>query len=132
MKAPLDEIETVDGVGPVIASAVHEWAQEPRTRQLVDRLTSYGLTLTEPNATVAGGPFEGMTFVITGTLPTLARQEAAARIQRAGGRVSESVSKKTTTLVAGDAAGGKLEKAKTLGVEVIDEAELLRRLGPIA
>jgi DNA ligase (NAD+) len=67
--------------------------------------------------------------VITGTLPTLSRSEATSRIEEAGGRVSGSISKKTTALVAGDDAGSKLEKAKELGVEVIDEAELLRRVG---
>ena len=78
------------------------------------------------------GPFAGKTVVITGTLPTLSRSDATALIERAGGHVSGSVSKKTSVLVAGEEAGTKLDKARQLGVEVIDEAELLRRLGRTA
>ncbi len=88
------------------------------------------------SATAACGLFQartgvalaGQTFVITGTLPTLSRTEAAARIESAGGRTTSSVSKKTTAVVAGESPGSKLERAKTLGVEIIDEAELLRRI----
>jgi DNA ligase (NAD+) len=127
MTADVETLSAVEGVGPVIAAAVYEWARDPRTGNLVTRLAAQGLTLTEPDAVAAGGNFAGLTFVITGTLPSLARSEAAAIIERAGGRVSESVSKKTSMVVAGDAAGGKLEKARALGIEVIDEAELLRR-----
>jgi DNA ligase (NAD+) len=78
--------------------------------------------------TVTEGPLLGRSYVITGTLPTLSRAEATRLIEQAGGRVGGSVSKKTDALVAGDDAGGKLDKAKALGVEVIDEAELLRRV----
>ena len=81
----------------------------------------------EPNAVQADGPLTGATVVITGTLPSLSRGEATALVERAGGRVTSSVSKKTSFVVAGDEAGSKLDKALELGVDVIDEAELRRR-----
>jgi DNA ligase (NAD+) len=77
------------------------------------------------------GVFSGQTFVLTGTLPTLSREAAAAKIEAAGGKVSGSVSKKTSFVLAGEEAGSKLEKAQALGVAVIDEAEFLRLLGPV-
>jgi DNA ligase (NAD+) len=86
--------------------------------------------MTEPDATVTDRPLTGMTVVLTGTLPTLSRTEATALVERAGGHVSGSVSKKTSLVVAGSDAGSKLEKATALGVPVIDEAELLRRVAP--
>jgi DNA ligase (NAD+) len=95
----------------------------------VHRLADLGLTMTEPQPVVQDGALKGLTVVITGTLPTLSRAEATALLEGAGARVSDSVSKKTSFLVAGDAAGSKLEKARALGVEVLDEAELLRRVG---
>jgi DNA ligase (NAD+) len=119
----------VPGIGPTIGEAVTAFFAEERNRVLVERLEQAGLTLKEPKAAAGGGKLEGKTFVITGTLPNLSRSEATARIEEAGGRVGSSISKKTTALVAGDDAGSKLEKAKELGVEVIDEAELLRRVG---
>ena len=85
-----------------------------------------------PRAVVAGGPLSGKSVVITGTLPTLSRAKATAMIEAAGGRVTGSVSKSTSFLVSGEEAGSKLEKAKALGVDIIDEAELLRRVGSSA
>lgn len=128
--ADAEAIATAPGAGAIIAAAVRAWADDPRTTKLLDRLASLGLTTTEPQASPGSGPFSAKTFVLTGTLPTLTRGEATSRIERAGGTVTSSVSKKTSTVVAGDDAGTKLEKARQLGVEVIDEAELLRRLGP--
>jgi DNA ligase (NAD+) len=95
-------------------------------------MRSHGVNFTEPRAVVAGGPLSGQTVVITGTLPTLSRTKATATIEAAGGRVTGSVSKSTSFLLAGEEAGSKLDKARTLGVEVIDEAELLRRLNSSA
>ncbi|MFQ5551896.1 MAG: BRCT domain-containing protein, partial [Gemmatimonadales bacterium] len=77
----------------------------------------------------SGGPFDGLTVVITGTLPTMSRSAATRMIEQAGGKVAGSVSRKTAFVVAGQSAGGKLDKAKQLGVDTIDESELLRRLG---
>ena len=132
LDAPADAVEAVPGIGPTIAQAVTAFFQEPRNRKLVERLGRLGLTMTEPQATPRGGPLEGKTYVLTGTLPSLSRSEAAALIEAAGGRVSGSVSRKTDAVVAGADAGGKLDKARSLEVEVIDEAELLRRVGRTA
>ena len=123
-------INEVPGIGPVIAAAVHHFFRTARNRHLVERLERLGLGMTEPDATVTDGPFTGMTVVLTGSLPTLSRAEATALVERAGGHVSGSVSKKTSLVVAGSDAGSKLEKATALGVPVIDEAELLRRVAP--
>jgi DNA ligase (NAD+) len=128
--AAIADISAARGIGPAIAAAVTEWFHEPRSAALVEALRQHGLTLIEPDTEIGDGPFTGKTVVLTGTLPTLSRTEATNRVERAGGTVTSGVSKKTSLLVAGDDAGSKLEKARLLGVEVIDEAELLRRLGP--
>jgi DNA ligase (NAD+) len=126
--ATVEDINNVPGVGMVIAEAVTSFFHNPDNRVLVSDLTALGLTMKELATTVTEGPLLGRSYVITGTLPTLSRAEATRLIEQAGGRVGGSVSKKTDALVAGDDAGGKLDKAKALGVEVIDEAELLRRV----
>lgn len=128
-RATREEIEKVPGVGPTIAEAAEEYFRTESNRRLVERLTGAGLTLTEPGAVQSGGQLAGRTYVITGTLPNLSRPQAAGLIEQAGGRVAGSVSRKTDAVVAGTEAGSKLEKARELGVEVIDEAELLRRVG---
>jgi DNA ligase (NAD+) len=119
----------IEEVGEVIARGLVRWYEDPRNRTLVERLRAAGLNLRSelyrPAATL--GPFAGLTFVLTGTLPSLTREEAQARIEARGGRVSGSVSRKTDFVVAGADAGAKLEKAQRLDVPVIDEAELLRR-----
>ncbi len=129
MAADADTINAVPGVGGAIAVAVVHFFREPRNRELVERLRAAGLGFAEARAVAADGPLAGRAYVLTGTLPTLSRMQAAELIERAGGRVGGSVSKKTDAVVAGDDPGSKLEKAKELGVEVIDEAELLRRTG---
>lgn len=126
--ATLEELNAVPGVGPIIAEAVHHYFRTPRHRALVARLEALGLGMTEPNAAEADGPFKGLTVVLTGTLPSLSRSEATALVERAGGHVAGSVSKKTSLVVAGADAGSKLEKATALGITVIDEEELLRRI----
>jgi DNA ligase (NAD+) len=132
MKATPEQINDVPGVGGAIAEAVVAFFAEPRNLELIERLRKNGLEFSEPRAASADGPLLGKTYVLTGTLPTLSRGQATELVEGAGGRVAGSVSKKTDAVVAGDDAGGKLEKAKTLGVEVIDEAELLRRVGRTA
>jgi DNA ligase (NAD+) len=119
----------VRGIGDIIAMSVADYFADPTARRLVERLREHGLTLTEPNATVADGPLQGATIVLTGSLPTLSRGEATALIEAAGGRIASGVSRKTTFVVAGDEAGSKLDKAVELGIAVIDEAELIRRAG---
>ncbi len=127
--APEETINEVPGVGPSIAQAVSGFFAAPRNRKLVERLAGAGLQQDEPRAVAVGGPLRDKTYVITGTLPSLSRPQATDLIEQAGGRVAGSVSKKTDAVVAGEDAGGKLEKARALKVEVIDEAELLRRVG---
>ena len=126
--ASRDDIHGVPGVGATIADAVASFFHDASNRRLLDRLEEAGLSLSEPRAVPRGGALAGKSYVLTGTLPTLSRDEAAALVEAAGGRVTGSVSKQTDTLVAGEAAGSKLEKANALGIEIIDEAELLRRV----
>ncbi len=126
-----EEIGSVSGIGPTIAQAVEAFFREPRNLELIAGLERAKLNFAEPRAAAASGALAGKTYVLTGTLPTLSRTEATDLIEDAGGRVAGSVSKKTDAVIAGDDAGSKLEKARSLGVEVIDEAELLRRVkGP--
>ena len=127
-KATLEQISGVRGVGPAIAAAVAGFFRDTHNARLVERLTVFGLTTREPREATAHGPLEGLTFVITGTLPTLSRPEAAMVIEGAGGNVTDSVTRKTGAVVVGADPGSKLEKAKALGIETIDEAELLRRV----
>jgi len=127
MSASAEDILAVRGIGATIADGVVDYFSDPAGKALVGKLRSAGLNLTEPRAVVSGGPLSGMTVVITGTLPTLSRSKATSLIESAGGRVTGTVSRSTSFLVAGEEAGSKLEKAKSLGVEVIDEADLLRR-----
>ena len=132
MAASAETVAAVSGIGPTIADAVTSFFDEPRNRALVEKLRDAGLTLSEPTGATSEGPLSGKTYVLTGTLPTLTRTRATELVERAGGRVAGSVSRKTDAVVAGDDAGSKLEKARTLGVDVIDEAELLRRVGETA
>ena len=126
-KASIDDLKAIDEVGDVIAQSVHQWFQFPQNRELIARLQKAGLKLESDTyrAQITGG-FTGKTFVITGTLPTLKRDEATARIEALGGKVSGSVSKKTDYVVAGEDAGSKLEKARELGIPVLDETEFLK------
>ena len=128
MAASVEDIEGVRGIGDIIARSVVEYFAEPNTRKLMERLRKAGLTLVEPKAKAVGRSLAGFTVVITGTLPTLSRAAATELVQAHGGNVTSSVSKSTSFVVAGEAAGSKLEKARTLGIEVIDEAGLLRRV----
>jgi DNA ligase (NAD+) len=130
MQATPDELEQINEVGPRVAEAVHEFFAEPRNRALIAELQSLGLTM-RAEKRVTTSTLEGLTFVLTGTLPTLTRDAAKELIEAAGGKVSGSVSKKSSYVVAGEEAGSKLEKAQSLGVPVIDEAGLLALLnGP--
>jgi DNA ligase (NAD+) len=126
-KASAAEVGEVRGIGPAIAEAVAGFFAEPRNQKLVERLEKLGLTLRETATATGPRPLADQTFVVTGTLPTLSRQQAKELIEGAGGHVSDGLSKKTTALIVGADPGSKLEKAKALGVEQIDEAELLRR-----
>ena len=127
--ATTDEIEALHGVGHTMAASVHDFLAEPTARDVIDRLAAAGVRMDEPRNDATGDAFKGKKVVITGTLPTLSRQQATERVESAGGKVTSSVSKATDVVVAGEEAGSKLDKAHELGIEVIDEAELLRRLG---
>jgi DNA ligase (NAD+) len=122
-----EELTRVNDIGPKVAATVREFFSNERNLDLVERLRGYGLTFTAERK-VRGTTLSGFTFVLTGTLPTLTREEAKERIEAAGGKVSGSVSKKTSYVVAGEEAGSKLEKAEQLGVAVLDEAGLLAML----
>ncbi len=129
MAAGEEEVAAVHGIGEVIARSVQDYFSRPETRALVERLRVMGVTLAEPEPVVAGGALQGQTVVITGTLRTLSRQRATELIEQLGGRVTDSVSRRTSFVVAGDDPGSKLEKARGLGITVIDEAGLLQRVG---
>jgi DNA ligase (NAD+) len=132
LHASVTELTECEDVGDVIAQSVVQWRDDPRNRKLIERLRKAGLNfnsqLYQPRA--KAGPLAGKTFVLTGTLPNLKREEATAKIEAAGGRVSSSVSNKTDYVVAGTEAGSKLDKAQKLGVKIIDEAQLLRLCSP--
>ena len=124
-------IEEVEGVGPIMAVQIAESLADEPTWALVEKLKEKGLRL-EADASerrAAGGPLEGKTLVLTGTLPELTREQAAAMVKAAGGKVVNSVAKKTDYVVAGESPGSKLAKAESLGTEVLDEAGLLALLG---
>jgi DNA ligase (NAD+) len=127
MAASLEELERVNEVGPRVSQAIREFFDEAKNRQLIEKMRAAGLTLTAEKRKKSS-QFEGMTFVLTGTLPNLTREGAKAKIEAAGGRVSGSVSKKTHYVVAGEEAGSKLDKARELGVTVLDEAGLAEML----
>lgn len=125
------DLLTIGGIGEVVARSIVAFFAEPRNREVIRRLREAGVRLREerdetPAASVA---FRGKTFVLTGKLPSLTRDQAAAKIERAGGRVTGSVSKKTDFVVAGEEAGSKLEKALKLGVPLLDEQQFLALLG---
>jgi DNA ligase (NAD+) len=128
-EASVDDILAIRGIGEIIAVAVTAFFADPSARKLVKKLAAAGVNFTEPTQIVAGGAFKGLTIVITGTLPTLSRTVATELIEAQGGRVTSGVSKSTDFVVVGEDAGSKLEKARALGVETIDEGELRRRLG---
>jgi DNA ligase (NAD+) len=123
------DLTEVEGMGPIMATTVHETLAEERTRELVERLRGYGLQMEEEGpAPPSEGPLVGKTVVLTGTMPNLTRPEATARIEAAGGKVTGSVSKKTDFVVAGEDPGTKLTKAQELGTDVLDEDGLLALL----
>lgn len=129
--ASVEEIQEVEGVGPIVAERVAEELSEEPTLDLIRRLRERGLRfeLSEEERRAEAGPLEGQTFVLTGTLPSLSREEATAMIRRAGGKVTGSVSKNTDYVIAGDSPGSKLAKAEELGTTVLDE-DGLRELLP--
>ena len=131
MDASVEQLLAVNDVGPVVAQSIHTFFAQPHNREVVERLRSAGVQWAEHDGTAAVSapqPLAGKTLVLTGTLPTLTRDQAKEMIESAGGKVAGSVSKKTHAVVAGAEAGSKLDKARELGVTVLDEAGLLALL----
>ncbi|MBL8399079.1 MAG: NAD-dependent DNA ligase LigA [Candidatus Accumulibacter sp.] len=125
LTADVGQLQQVPDVGPVVAESIRLFCAEPHNQEAIAQLRAAGVHWQEGDATApVGGPLSGKVFVLTGTLPTLSRDSASQLIQSAGGKVSGSVSKKTDFLLAGDEAGNKLDKARGLGVTIIDEAQL--------
>jgi DNA ligase (NAD+) len=130
MDASAEQIDEVEEIGPEIARSVHEWFQDPHNRALIGKLRDHGVRMRDEARAPSGEqPLAGSTIVITGGLDAMSREEATAAAQAAGARVSSSVSKKTSFVVAGASPGTKLAKAEQAGVEIVDEEEFLKRLG---
>jgi len=128
--ASVEEIDDLYEIGPAVAQSVHDWFRDPANRRLVARLVKAGLRTEAGEAAAGSTAFQGMQFVLTGTLDSMTRDEAKAAIEERGGRVTSSVSKKTAVVVAGREPGSKLERARQLGVRCVDEAgfrEMLAR-----
>jgi DNA ligase (NAD+) len=133
LAATPEQIEATPGIGPVLASIIAETLAEERVRELIERLRGHGLQMEEEGpAPPVGGPLEGKTLVLTGTLPNLGREDATERIEAAGGKVTGSVSKKTDYVVVGEDPGTKLTKAEEIGTELLDEDGLLALLDGMA
>ncbi len=128
--ASKDDLLEVDDIGEIIAESVVNWFADPDNQQLLANLQAGGVQpqVEVVTAKAADGPFVGKVVVLTGTLPTLTRNEAKAKLEAAGAKVTGSVSRKTDYVLAGAEAGSKLTKAQELGVAIIDEAEMLRML----
>ena len=129
--ATAEELTEMDDVGEIVAESVRGFFADPANLRLVDALLAEGVTPEAPQRPAEGGVFEGMTVVVTGTLASMSRAEAEEAVRQAGGKAAGSVSKKTSLVVYGEAAGSKLTRAQALGVPVADEAEFLRRLGRV-
>jgi DNA ligase (NAD+) len=123
-RASLEDLQLAEEVGPKVAEAVVQFFSEPGNLELAGRLHKAGLQFTYVSTRPTGGPLQGKTLVVTGTLPTLSREQAKRLIEQAGGKVSGAVSKKTSYLVAGEDAGSKLAKARELGIPTLTEDEL--------
>ncbi|WP_445003515.1 NAD-dependent DNA ligase LigA [Halomonas mongoliensis] len=128
MEAEVEALEAVEDVGPIVAAHVHTFFRQPHNRETIDDLIACGLRWEEAAVGERPQPLAGQTWVLTGTLESMTRDQGKARLQALGAKVAGSVSKKTAGLVAGEAAGSKLEKAMQLGVPVLDEAAFLARL----
>jgi DNA ligase (NAD+) len=123
--AGLDQLQMAEEVGPKVAETVFQFFREPRNQELVERLRAAGLQFTHEVRRRSAGPLQGLTFVLTGTLPNLSREDAQRLIETAGGKVSASVSRKTSYVVAGEDPGSKLSKARELGIPIVNEDQFL-------
>ncbi|MEL7590394.1 MAG: NAD-dependent DNA ligase LigA [Anaerolineaceae bacterium] len=128
-QAAVDEIQQIGGIGPNIALSIRDWIDRPANQQLLEKFRQIGIWPEVIGNSATSTALSGLTFVITGTLPTLSREDAEAMIARHGGKTTGSVSRNTSYLVLGENPGSKLEKAKSLGVKIISEHELLDLMG---
>jgi len=129
-KASADDLQQIEGIGPNIAEAIVDWFKRPANQKILKKLKAVGLWPVARTAEhVEAGALSGLTFVVTGTLPTFSREDAKEFIESNGGKVTDSVSKKTSYLVLGAEPGSKFDKAKSLGVKIIDEDELRKLVG---
>ena len=128
MNAKAENFEAIEGFGAIMAKSLEDYFALDSTKNLISELTELGLSMTPSAPKKSGGIFEGKTFVLTGTLPTMTRSEASKLIEQQGGKTSSSVSKKTSYVLAGSDAGSKLTKAQNLGVTIISEEQLLEML----
>ena len=128
--ATVDEIQAVDGIGPIVAEAVHDYLQDPEYAALIDALTARGVRMDE-DAPARGGVLDGETLVVTGSLERWSRNQVEDLIKALGGKVTGAVSKKTSYVVAGDGGGSKREKAESLGVTILDEAAFVALLSDL-
>jgi len=127
-KAGQEELEAIEGVGPVAAQSIYEWFRDSKNIDLLNRLRAYGVSVQQSKLKTQNSKLKGLSFVITGSLSTMSREEAEQKIRDLGGKATSSVSKNTTYLVVGENPGSKLAKAEALGVKVIGESELLKLL----
>jgi len=129
--APLAELQAIPGIGPILAQSIVDWFAQAPNQHVLAKLKAAGVTMARTKAEVEAEtlPLAGLTFVITGTLPALSRDQAKELIKQYGGKVTDAVSKNTSYLLAGEAAGSKLTKAQQLGVPIIAEADLRRMIG---
>ena len=125
MSAEKDAILSIDGIGDIMADNIIQYFSLPTTVEMINDFKALGLNMTESDSIKKNNVFAGKTFVLTGTLPTLKRSQAAKLIEENGGKVSSSVSKKTDFVLAGEEAGSKLVKAQNLGINIISEEQLM-------
>ena len=124
-----ETLEAIDGIGPIMAQSIHAWFADPEHHELINQLREHGLNFQSARTATSDSDLAGKTFVLTGTLPTLTRSEATELIEKAGGRTSSSVSKKTDYVIAGEANGSKYDKAIKLGITILDENGLKELIG---
>ena len=124
----VDNLQTIPDIGPKVAQSIYDWFHASASERFMKELESAGIEIESHKSLVIGHKFEGMTFVLTGTLESMSRDEAKEKIRALGGEVSESVSKKTSYVVVGSEPGSKAEKAVKLGVKTLSEKEFLELL----
>jgi DNA ligase (NAD+) len=129
MSAAVEDIDAIEGIGPVLAQNVVDWFADPHHRRVLEKMHAAGVNMQAEARVKAGDTLDGLTFVLTGTLPSLSREEAAALIESHGGKVTGSVSKKTSYVLMGESPGSKADKARELGVPIISENDLLQMIG---